>query len=123
MTIGPRPSRAQSRARARRINDLCLTGSTPDEIAAEVGITIGALWKLRRRWGHPIAARKGARRIFAWISDPSVTALDRYAAEIGVDDRTRALGALVNGIFSTDPAAARREWARARRAQQETPNV
>lgn len=114
MTPRARPSRAQSRERARRINDLCIAGATPDEIAADVGITTDALWKLRRRWGHPIAQRKGARRVFVWIADPCVSAFDRYAADIGADDRTRALGVLVNAILNDDPETARRAWARAR---------
>ncbi len=113
-----RPTRAHSRARAHRINTLIIQGATPDEIAADLGVTVDAVWKLRRRWGHALAQRRGARRLFVWVADSHVETIDRMAADQGAD-RARALSALVEGILSRNADEARLTWARVRRMIQE----
>ncbi len=118
----PRPTRAHSRARAHRINTLIIQGATPEEIAADLDVTVDAVWKLRRRWGHALAQRRGARRVFAWIADPHVEAIDRIAAQQG-EDRAKALSALIAGVLSKNSDEARRTWARLRRMVQEAENV
>ena len=112
----PRPNRAQSRERARRINDLCLAGLTPEEIAVELGIKVDTLWSLRRRWGFPLATRRGARRLFLWLPQPQVEAIDRLAAEVADGDRAKALAQIIAGLMAPNEAIARRTLARVRRA-------
>ena len=115
MTRRPRPSRAQSRERARRINGLCLQGKTPEEIAAEIGITVDALWSLRVRWGFPLSQRRGARRLFVWVADSHIEAIDRLAVDCD-GDRSKALAGIVAGVLAENDSIARKTLARVRRA-------
>lgn len=101
-------ARREAKRRARlTIAAMLLDGDTPAEISAKTGLSIAALWHRRLYWGLPIAARRGCRRLFAWLPDDDVAALDALALDMGLD-RGRALEALLRAALMDGAAVARR---------------
>jgi hypothetical protein len=66
-------------------------------------------------WGLPIAARRGSRRLPAWIPDAHVAELDELARDMGID-RGRAVEALLRAMLMDGAAVARRSLGVRRRA-------
>lgn len=102
-----RAEQSQKAARARRIGNLLIAGHTSPEIAAAVGVSLSRLRALRLKHGLPLADRRGFRRLFAWLRDEHVAALDRLAADAGTD-RDKILDRLLKAALQDDAHVARR---------------
>lgn len=90
-----------------KIAALTMAGDKPGEIAAKMGVPLKSLWNHRLYWALPIAVRRGCRRLFAWLPDAEVAALDSLAADMGVS-RGRALEALLRLALADGGFVARR---------------
>lgn len=97
--------RRRNRERCRRLNLMVLAGSNPEEIAAAEGMNKSTL---RSRLNGLFAARRGFRRLFAWISDDHVAALEEIAADLGID-RNRVLERLLAATLADAGLIARRQ--------------
>lgn len=103
-----REAKAAARSRAQYINCLAVEGGfKPQEIARQLSIATSTLRSIRKAWGLALAQRDGFRRLFVWISDANVEALDRMAADMGIE-RGRALAELLSVVLGDDGLAARR---------------
>lgn len=116
--IAGRQRKAKARARAAEINGFALDGLKPLEIALRLGLSVskrrshggpscGRLNTLKHLWGLIIEGRPGFRRLFAWIPDDSVAALEAMAADMGTS-RGVALETLLKLMLCEDAFIARR---------------
>jgi hypothetical protein len=105
--------RRQFRERARRINELVIAGFKMEEVAAAEAMPVT---KLRYHFNGLLAARKGFRRLCAWLADDHVAALDDIAADLGID-RGRAVERLLAAVLSEDGFVARRQLGLRRKAE------
>lgn len=84
-----------ARRLARTIYGLLFDGATLEEIARTVGRSPKAVRNVCARWGLPAVTRSLARRLFVWISDDRVAALDRVARDYGATREQTLEDALV----------------------------
>ena len=103
-----RSQKAAYRAKiALFVNQRLMHGDKPDEIAKETGVSLAALRKRARRWGHALFERKGFRRVTAWVRDSLVVELDAIAAEMEIT-RDKAFMLLVEDVLRDKAFIARR---------------
>jgi hypothetical protein len=95
--------------RALRVaaSEMLIAGAKPAEVSSKTGLSLRSLWYGRLYWGLPIAVRQGCRRLFAWLPDADVAALDALAADMGLD-RGQALAALLRAVLMDGGLVARR---------------
>lgn len=89
------------------INQRLAHGDTVEEIAEAIGMKERGLRYLAARSGHAVMARKGFRRLAAWVSHKDVAALDALAAENGVT-REKMLGIITADALASGAFVARR---------------
>ena len=87
------------------INQRAMHGDKPEDIAKELGVTVGSLRS--RRWGHALLERKGFRRLPAWVCDGDVAELDDLAKDLGLS-REKAFSLLIKVVLQDNGYIARR---------------
>lgn len=105
--IAGRQRKAEAKTRAHKINEFAIEGMKPLEISFRLGVTDRRLLALKGAWGLIVAGRVGFRRLFAWVADDHVAALDRLAADMGLERRA-ALAELLAAALADDAFVARR---------------
>lgn len=101
--------RRQAATRRRRtIVAMLFDGSTTEEVAVAVGRTSRGIRFICSQLGIPLEWRPLARRLFVWISDDRVAALDRAAADYGAT-RAQTLEDAMVFLLDDDAHALRRE--------------
>ena len=98
--------RAARAAQALHINQRIVLGDKPEEFAEHLGVTVDAVRKRARRWGHALMQRSGFRRLSAWVADRHVRALDALASDAGLS-REKVLEEILAALLG-DAIAARR---------------
>ena len=98
--------RAAKAAQAMLVNQRAALGDTPEEIAERLGVSVQALRKRARTWGHVLMQRAGFRHLSAWVADRHVRHLDSLAVEAGIS-REKALEQIVSAVLG-DIVTARR---------------
>lgn len=91
--------------RRRLIVDMAVGGAKVEEIIAVIGMKAK---EIRYQVAGLIAERKGFRRLFVWIADEHVAALDAVARDLGID-RGRALERLLAEMLANDGFMVRRD--------------
>lgn len=99
--------------RRRLIVDMAVGGAKVEEIVAFIGMKAK---EIRYQVAGLIAERKGFRRLFVWIADEHVAALDGVARDLGID-RGRALERLLAAVLADGGHVARRTMGVRRKAE------
>ena len=92
---------------ARFISKRAHEGDSPEEIASALGITARCLFRKTSRWGFDLRQRAGFRRLFVWVSESRVPALEVLASDMGLT-RAAALEAILDAALEEGAHVARR---------------